>query len=216
MAARLFEIIQFFDNNGILLAGGKVHTFEAGTTTPKASFVDSGGVTPHPNPVILDSSGRAQIWLSGTPYRLQIDDANDVTILTLDNVAGTTALLGASISARASATRTVSCNNGEVVLTASSIFPANARALGAYTKNVVPPGTSNGLSGYDVGSHGLPSRWGTNIGLGPTDQNTIGDFLADQPTSPLTQDVTITVQGGPCDGVGIIEVTVDYETGTAL
>ena len=54
---------QFFDSSGRPLAGGCVQTFQAGSTTPLASYTDATGTTANPNPVILDSSGRADIWL---------------------------------------------------------------------------------------------------------------------------------------------------------
>jgi hypothetical protein len=28
---------QFFDNNGVILSGGKIYTYSAGTTTPQAT-----------------------------------------------------------------------------------------------------------------------------------------------------------------------------------
>jgi hypothetical protein len=77
------------DNNGDPLASGKVYTYSAGTTTPKATYTDSTGGTPNANPVILDSAGRAQIWLGDGGYKFVIKDSNDVTIATRDNIGGT-------------------------------------------------------------------------------------------------------------------------------
>lgn len=73
------------DANGAPLAGGKIYTYAAGTTTPQASYTDSTGTTPAANPVILDSAGRATVWLSGY-YKIVVTDANDVVIRTTDNV----------------------------------------------------------------------------------------------------------------------------------
>lgn len=70
---------RFFNNDGTLLAGGKVYIYEAGSTTPKSSFTDSSGVTANANPVILDSKGEADIWTSGR-FKVNITDANDVQI----------------------------------------------------------------------------------------------------------------------------------------
>lgn len=75
----------FTDANGTPLAGGKVYTYTAGTTTPLASYTDSTGTTPASNPVILDSAGRATIWLSGF-YKITVKDANDVLIKETDNI----------------------------------------------------------------------------------------------------------------------------------
>ena len=78
----------FSDANGNPLAGGKVYTYTAGTSTPLATYTDSTLTTPNANPVILDSAGRAVIWLSGT-YKITVTDSADVVIRTVDNIAGT-------------------------------------------------------------------------------------------------------------------------------
>lgn len=78
-------IIQFFDNNGDPLSGGKLYTYAAGTTTPKATYTDSTGGTPLSNPVILDAYGRASIWVDGS-YKYSLYTSADVLIRTEDNV----------------------------------------------------------------------------------------------------------------------------------
>jgi hypothetical protein len=78
---------QQFDDLGDVLAGGKVETYEAGTSTPLASYQDLAGATPNANPVILDSAGRAEIrFTDGTAYKIIIKDSDDVTIDTKDNI----------------------------------------------------------------------------------------------------------------------------------
>lgn len=55
--------IQFFDDNGKPLSGGCLYTYDPGApNTPKATYADSNG-TFNPNPVVLDSAGRASIWI---------------------------------------------------------------------------------------------------------------------------------------------------------
>ena len=61
-----------------LLPGGKVWTYESGTSTPLATCTDAGGGTAASNPIILDSNGQATIWLTdGLVYRVNILDADD-------------------------------------------------------------------------------------------------------------------------------------------
>lgn len=82
---------QFFDNNGVPLAGGKLYTYAAGTTTPAATYTSNTGLTPNANPIILDSAGRvsSEIWLStGASYKFQLDTSNNVTLWTKDNIPG--------------------------------------------------------------------------------------------------------------------------------
>ena len=82
---------QFFTNSGVILSGGKLYTYAAGTTTPAATFTSSSGNTNHTNPIILDSAGRVpggEIWLNNTQYKFILKDSNDVLIATYDNISG--------------------------------------------------------------------------------------------------------------------------------
>ena len=82
---------QFFDNNGVILSGGKLYTYAAGTTTPLASYTTSAGTTAHTNPIILDAAGRVpsgQIWLSSARYKFALYTSVNVLIATYDNISG--------------------------------------------------------------------------------------------------------------------------------
>lgn len=79
---------QFLDANGNPLAGGKVYSYAAGTTTPLATYTDQGGSAPNTNPVILDSRGEAAIWLGVASYKLKLTTATDVEIWTVDSIPG--------------------------------------------------------------------------------------------------------------------------------
>lgn len=76
---------QFFDANGKPLAGGKLYTYAAGTTTPLASYSDSVG-TPNTNPIILDAGGFATIFLQNLAYKYVLTDANDNPQWTVDGI----------------------------------------------------------------------------------------------------------------------------------
>jgi hypothetical protein len=81
---------QFFDNNGVPLSGGKIYTYEAGTTTPLATYTSSTGNTAHTNPIVLDSGGRVpsggEIWNALRLYKFVLKTSAEVTIATYDNV----------------------------------------------------------------------------------------------------------------------------------
>lgn len=84
---------QFFDNNGVPLSGGKLYTYEAGTTTPKITYTTSSGGTAHTNPIVLDSAGRvpgsSEVWLTdGQPYKFILKTSADVQLWGADNVSG--------------------------------------------------------------------------------------------------------------------------------
>ncbi len=77
---------QFLDNSGNPLNGGKLYSYIGGTSTPLATYTDSTGGSANTNPVILDSAGRANVWLLNQPYKLVLKTSADVTIWTVDNV----------------------------------------------------------------------------------------------------------------------------------
>lgn len=83
---------QFFDNNGNPLTGGKLITYEAGTTVPAPTYTNSSGGTAHTNPIILDSAGRVpggELWLDATlRYKFVMTTSTDVLIATWDNIYG--------------------------------------------------------------------------------------------------------------------------------
>jgi hypothetical protein len=83
---------QLLDNNGNPLTGGLIQTFEAGTTTPLASYTSSSGATPHSNPIVLDSAGRVpggEIWLDFSKiYKFTVKTSTGTLIATYDNIGG--------------------------------------------------------------------------------------------------------------------------------
>lgn len=84
---------QFFNNNGVPLSGGKLYTYEAGTTTPEPTYTSSSGGTANTNPIVLDSAGRVpggnEVWLTnGQLYKFVLKTSADVQLWSADNVAG--------------------------------------------------------------------------------------------------------------------------------
>jgi hypothetical protein len=82
--------LQFFDLNGAPLSGGLLYTYAAGTTTPLATYTDSTGVSANTNPIVLDSRGEANVWLSGAIYKFALYTSAGVLIWTVDNINGST------------------------------------------------------------------------------------------------------------------------------
>ena len=82
---------QFFDNSGVPLAGGLLYSYEAGTTTPAATYTTSAGTIANTNPIVLDAAGRppSEIWLDGTySYKLVLKTSASVLLWTMDNLSG--------------------------------------------------------------------------------------------------------------------------------
>jgi len=100
---------QIFSNNGVPLAGGKIFSYQAGTTTPQATYTTSAGNVAHPNPIILDAAGRipsgGEIWLTnGQSYKFALQTSADVLIATYDNVEGNGSGISSSLAAPNGAT----------------------------------------------------------------------------------------------------------------
>ena len=83
---------QVVDSTGAPASGWKVYSYVAGSSTPLATFTDSGGGTSQSNPVVLNSLGfptTGQIWLTaGSSYKLVLTDASDAVQKTEDNIEG--------------------------------------------------------------------------------------------------------------------------------
>lgn len=108
MAVNLSPIgngFQFFTILGQPLAGGKIYTYQAGSSTPLATYTDNTGSVANANPIVLGTDGRpaTEIWLTyGYNYKFVLKDANDTTIQTYDNlygIIGTAPTSGATIPA---------------------------------------------------------------------------------------------------------------------
>lgn len=92
---------QLFDNSGNPLSGGLIETYEAGTTTPLATYTTSAGNVAHSNPIVLNSAGRVpsgEIWVDYTKkYKFVVKTSTGVLIATYDNVGGS-AIFASSVA----------------------------------------------------------------------------------------------------------------------
>jgi len=90
---------QFLNTDGLPLNGGKIYTYQAGSSTPLTTYTDTNGLIANANPIILGTDGRPpnEIWLTyGYFYKFVLKDANDVTIQTYDNLYGAIATIPAT------------------------------------------------------------------------------------------------------------------------
>lgn len=141
MATLLPEGKQSFTNSaGVPLVGGKLYTYDAGTSTPRTTYQDSAGTTPNTNPVILDARGEATVFWSGS-YKVILKDSADVTIWTVDGISGSI-----NLSDPLSVHGTLSVSNGGT----SSTTPASARTALEITPNNI--GASPRAARVDVAS----------------------------------------------------------------
>ena len=82
---------QFLTTTGLPLNGGLIYTYQAGSSTPLATYTDVNGTTANTNPIVLGTDGRPQneIWLTyGYNYKFVLKDSGGVTIQSYDNLYG--------------------------------------------------------------------------------------------------------------------------------
>jgi hypothetical protein len=144
---------QFFDNNGVLLVGGKLYTYAAGTTTPKVSYTTIVGDQAHTNPIILDSAARIPnggvIWLDFAPYKFVLETSDNVLIATWDNISG----IGAAVTSTDNFT-------GDGVLTNFTLSnaPFSKNAILVYVNGVYQQRNTFTLSGATLIFSEAPPR----------------------------------------------------------
>lgn len=150
-AIPVLPTIQFLDANGDPLAGGKLYTYETGTTTPLATFTDEAGLSPNTNPIILDANGRATIRItSGDSYRFRLDDANDVLQFQADDITSVSGLIS-SAGALAAANNLSDLTNVATALVNLGIDPLSVATSTAITNSM---GATN-ITGYSF----TPGQW---------------------------------------------------------
>lgn len=81
----------FLGADTLPLAGGLLYTYQAGSTTPLATYTNSTGDIPCANPIVLGVNGIAPtaIWLTSTnAYKFVLATSANVTLYTYDNISG--------------------------------------------------------------------------------------------------------------------------------
>lgn len=86
--AATLPIFQFVDDDGNPISGGKLYTYIGGTSTQAATFRDDAG-TANTNPIILDSSGRATIFIAAGTYKFVLKDEDDIEVWSADDISNT-------------------------------------------------------------------------------------------------------------------------------
>lgn len=77
---------QFHDLHGAPLAFGRVYSFVVGTATPKDTYVDAQRTAVNTNPIVLDSEGRATVFIGPGGYDFAVHDALDALLYTVEAV----------------------------------------------------------------------------------------------------------------------------------
>lgn len=84
-------------NNGLLLAGGKIETYLAGSSTPATTYTSEAGNVAQANPIVLNTRGEVDnlIWLTtGVKYKFILKDSLNAVIRTIPDVTGVNDIIG--------------------------------------------------------------------------------------------------------------------------
>ena len=165
---------QFFDSNGVPLAGGRLYTYAAGTTTPETSYTASDGLTANSNPIILNSAGRVsgttEVWLTiTTAYKFVLKTDADVQLWSADDISG--------IAGVGNPLPVSSGGTGRATATAYAVICGGTTATGSF-QSVASVGTtgqvltSNGVGALPTMQTGFATGmillWSGSIGTIPT------------------------------------------------
>jgi len=94
MAVNLSPIgngVSFLGLTGLPLSGGKLYSYQAGSSTPLATYTTVSGLIANANPIILGTDGRTpnEVWLTyGYNYKFILQDSAGGTIATYDDIYG--------------------------------------------------------------------------------------------------------------------------------
>lgn len=79
------------DDNGRPLSGGRLYTYQNGTTTPAVTYKDAAGTTPNTNPIILDARGEAVVYLQASQvYTFILQNRFGSLVWSQDGISGST------------------------------------------------------------------------------------------------------------------------------
>lgn len=154
---------RFYNNAGAVNAGGKVYTYTAGTSTPVATYTSSSAATPNANPIILDSKGECDLWITGQ-IKINVLESDDtqVTGWPVDNIGSGVSnndaqsrWAGTAGGTANALTITPSPSITEYVIGQSFIFKSSANANTAATTIAI-----SGLSTIAVQSNGAACSGG--------------------------------------------------------
>ena len=168
---------QYLDNNGDPLSGGLIYTYTAGTSTSALTYSDSALATANANPVVLDSAGRATIYLPAASFRFVIATSAAVQLYTRDNIQ----------SVGQTAAQASILNTCDFRITLTSGTPITTADVTAATTIYVSPLVGNRCALYDgTGTWNLRNSSELSLGLGSDAANTNYDLFAYDSSGTIT------------------------------
>lgn len=141
--------LQFFDDDGNPLAGGKVHTYVAGTNTKKATYTNAAGNIQASNPLILDAAGRVTMWGAGA-YKFYVTDALDNPVGPNGGVTDNVQTFNVTSSGGSAFFDSLSGNAIQTAFTLSAPMGTDSKALMIFIGKGTPECATNGTFATDT------------------------------------------------------------------
>ena len=159
--------MQFFDNNGAALAGGKLYCYAAGTTTHQAVYSNAALTSAIAQPVTLDSSGRAAIFLQAKAYKFLLHTSSDVELWAIDDVFALQPSEAINLELTGTAGEDLVANNGVYLSDGSGSKTAGRwyKADADNTYSSTDPKVGLAVAAIDTGETGLIRIGGTMDGF---------------------------------------------------
>jgi hypothetical protein len=202
---------QFFDLQGNPLSGGFLTFYDAGTTTLSTIWADVNAAATLTNPVTLDSSGFAQVFLGPQLYDVKVSDSNSVELYTVSGVGNSGQIVFAALGTTM-ATGSQNVTSGYTVLSTDQLVTV-ASTGGANPCIINLPKAS--VRSDANGGNGLPVTI-KNLGnialhVTPNGADTIdavsGAYTVAASTSPLYRTITLVSDGNSAwwilGGIGV-------------
>ena len=207
-------ILQFFTDQGVVLAGGKIYTYVAGTTTPVATYTSSSLSVLQANPIILQSNGRmaSPVWVPGgviVKMVLQDSSGNVISGGTIDNLSGINDPSGLTGSTIGSLLYPITAQE-----TAASVTPTNYTypSLNILRYGADPTGNTDSSNAINsaIAVAELTSGYSTLY----TGQNTYGAIVTIPPGTYKTTVPIVLYQGVSLVGSGSGNTIIKKTTNT--
>lgn len=200
---------QFLDNNGNPLSGGKIYTYQAGTTTPLTTYTTNSGTIAHTNPIVLNAAGRVpsggEIWLTlGIGYKFVVKTSDDVLIATYDNIP--------------SSAQPPAANNANSIMYEQGYTVTAGNFVVGQTYRIASVGTTNftliGAVSNTVGTYFIATGVGSGTGTAEVSETVATKFLQTVSVKDFGAvgdwNGTQSVAGTGTDDTAAIQAAIDY------
>ena len=172
---------QFFDNSGVVVAGGSLNFYEGSTTTPDATvayptYDDAvAGTSALGAVATLDSAGYKQVWLLDRATKVVLENAAGTVLRTWDDIYG------------AGAGQVIAVDSGnDVDITILNDNDANALTIKEGSNNYINFDTTNTAEKIIIGNSTQKQLLQNEGALALPSQTTIGDGYIDAATARAT------------------------------